>query len=158
MSIDELNQEVKDVLEARYLLFHIDEMVYGVSLVFALEILQIQQPTKIPNVGGAIKGIINLRGKVVPVLDVRLKFGLPEIEYTDKTCIIILENDGMQVGLIVDSVREVASIRDEELAPPPTGNGFTDKFLSSVAEIDDQLVLNLDFKRFFNDEIGPLRV
>lgn len=158
MSIDELNEQVKDDLETRYLLFNIEDKVYGVSLVFALEILQVQQPTKIPNVGGAIKGIINLRGKVVPVLDVRLKFGLPEMDYTDKTCIIILEIEGMQIGLIVDSVREVAAIDESQMSEPPTGAGFTDKFLSSVADIgNNQLVLNIDFKRFFNDEIGALR-
>lgn len=157
MNINNINEEVKGDLEARYLLFNIDELVYGVSLVLALEILQVQVPTKIPNVGGAIKGIINLRGKVVPVIDVRLKFGLPEKEYTDKTCIIILEIDGMQIGLIVDSVREVATIADNDMSNPPNGNGFSDKFLSSVAEIDGQIILNLDFNRFFSGEINTLR-
>lgn len=156
MNIELLNEEAKSDLETRYLLFNIDDMVYGVSLVLALEILQVQEATRIPNVGGAIKGIINLRGKVVPVIDVRLKFGMPEIEYTDKTCIIVLEIEGMQIGLIVDSVREVATINESDMSNPPNGAGFSDKYLSSVTEVGGKIILNIDFKRFFQDEMGVM--
>ncbi|MFI3114701.1 MAG: chemotaxis protein CheW [Clostridia bacterium] len=156
MNLDQLNDEIKSDLETRYLLFNIDDMVYGVSLVLALEILTVQIATKIPNTNEALKGIINLRGKVVPVVDVRIKFGLEELEYTDKTCIIVLELDGMQIGLIVDSVREVATINESDMSNPPNGSGFSNKFLSSVTEVDGKIVLNIDFKRFFQDEIGSL--
>lgn len=156
MNLEQLNSEMEDDLETRFLLFNIDDMVYSISLILALEILQVQHATHIPNVGGAVKGIINLRGKVVPVIDVRLKLGLPEIEYTDKTCIIILEIDNNQIGLVVDSVREVAAITEHDMANPPNGSGFADKFLSSVTDYNGTIILNIDFMRFLQDEMGTL--
>lgn len=93
-----------DGLNDRYLLFSIDDSYYGLPLAMALEILTIQSITRLPRVAPYIKGIINLRGKVIPVLDVRTKLGISERAYDDKTCIIVIDLHDMHVGLIVDMV------------------------------------------------------
>ena len=152
------NADVLEELDGRYLLFYIDDMLYGVSLILVLEILQVQNITHMPNVAPYIKGIVNLRGKVVPVVDVRLKFNLPEREYCDKTCIVDLDINDTQVGLIVDSVSEVATVKNVKLADPPSEARFANQFLSSVTEINGKVILNIDFERFFQDDMDTIRV
>ena len=103
-----------DDLSGRYLSFYVDDTFYGIELLHVTEIISVQPITFVPSLPMYIKGIINLRGKVVPVIDVRLKFGQEERPYDDKTCIIVVLVENMQVGLIVDSVAEVVSIHDGE--------------------------------------------
>ena len=153
-----INAEVLEELDGRYLLFYINEMVYGVSLALVLEILQIQNITKMPQVAPHVKGIVNLRGKVVPVVDVRLKFNLPEKPYDNKSCIIVLELHDTHVGLIVDSVFEVATLEHSRLAAPPSSNSLSMQFLQSVAEYGEHTILNIDFDRFFQDDISINRI
>ena len=153
-----INKDNLGELEGRHLLFCIEEVLYGVSLVLVLEILQMQNITRLPNVANYIKGIVNLRGKVVPVVDVRLKFNLPEKEHTNKTCIIVLDIKGTHVGLIVDSVSEVATVKNTTLSDPPSDTNLPNQFLSSVAEIGEKVILNIDFERFFQDDMGTMRV
>ena len=152
-----VNTHVAEELDGRNLLFYIEDRLYGIPLALVLEIIQIPNITQLPYVGHSIKGIVNLRGKVVPVVDVRLKFNLPEKEYDDKSCIIVLDIQGTHVGLIVDSVFEVANVDTADLAAPPGGKGFSTEFLSSVAEINGAAVLNIDFERFFQGEINTMR-
>ena len=153
-----LNPELLDDLDSRYLLFYIDEILYGVSLTLVLEILQIQNITHLPNVANYVKGIVNLRGKVVPVVDVRLKFNLPERPHSDKTCIIVLDINGTQVGLVVDSVSEVATFKNAKLSSPPAVSSVANQYLSSVTEIGGRVILNIDFERFFQDDMSILRI
>ncbi len=103
-----------------------------------------------------IKGIINLRGKVIPVVSVRKKFHLPEEETEEgaKISIVVLDIDDINVGLVVDSVSEVATFDQRALSDPPASNNFSGKFLSSIAELKDKVVLNIDFSKFFQDDIS----
>lgn len=142
-------------LQDRYLLFNIEEAHYGLPLAMALEILTIQSITRLPCVPAYIKGIVNLRGKVIPVLDVRKKLGLPERDYDDKTCIIVIDLHDMHVGLIVDMVSEVLTVDQEHIIPPPKNCA---SFISSVSQLEDKLVLNLDCETFFRSDLEQTRV
>ncbi len=141
-----------DGLDDRYLLFKIDDANYGLPLAMALEILTIQSITRLPRVADYVKGIVNLRGKAIPVIDVRAKLGLPLRNYDDKTCIIVLDVHDMHVGLIVDMVSEVTAVLHDQLIPPPK-SGTTASYIASVSQLDDKIVLNLDCEEFFKNDI-----
>lgn len=141
--------EAQNDLAGKYLTFYIDETIYGVELVHVIEIISIQTIAAVPDVPDYIKGIINLRGRIVPVLDVRLRIGMPQRPYDDHTCIIVIEYEEMTVGMIVDSVYEVASFVSEDLSTLPQFTHINAKqYLSSISRIGDRLVLNLDCKQF----------
>ena len=145
-------------LSGRYLLFFISDTLYGVTLSDVLEIINIQSITYIPNTAQYVKGIVNLRGKIVPVIDARLKLGLPEREYDDKTCIIILEIGEARIGLIVDSVSEVVAIDSATLSTPPASGDDATRYLSSISNFGDKVALNIDFRRFFADDLASSSV
>ncbi|HHU05652.1 MAG TPA: purine-binding chemotaxis protein CheW [Clostridiales bacterium] len=140
-------------LKDRYLLFNIDDTKYGVSLEYVLEIINVQTITQVPGVAHYIKGIINLRGKIIPIIDVRLKLGLPEREYDDKTCIIVLNVNEVQVGVIVDRVSEVVNAENSQLSVPSEVGEATSRYLSSILELEDKIVLIIDCEKFFSSEL-----
>lgn len=142
-------------LGTRHLLFYIDNLIYGVPLSLVLEIIQVPRIIQVPMINDHIKGIINLRGKVIPVVSVRRKFHLPEEEHVPnaKISIVVLDIEGVNVGLVVDSVSEVATFDDRALSEPPASTNFSSKFLSSIAELKDKVVLNIDFDKFFQEDM-----
>jgi len=140
-------------LKDRYLLFNIEDTKYGVSLEYVLEIINVQNITSVPGVAHYIKGIINLRGKIIPIIDVRIKLGLPEREYDDKTCIIVLNIHEMNAGVIVDSVSEVVSAENSQLSAPADVGEASSRYLSSILEIDNKIVLNIDCEKFFKSDL-----
>jgi purine-binding chemotaxis protein CheW len=147
--IDEGYNDEEESQRGRYLTFTLDDNVYGVSIRFVTEIIGVQRITKVPNTPDFIKGIINLRGKIIPLIDVRLKFGKEEIPYTERTCIIVVDTGAMLVGLIVDKVDDVLTIPDDMKADAPDGRlGFEDRYIEGVGKVDDQVLLLLDMERF----------
>lgn len=152
-SVSETNKI--DELDDRYLLFNIESTYYGLPLAMALEILTIQHITRLPCVVPYIKGIINLRGKVIPVLDVRGKLDISERQYDSKTCIIIIDLHDMYIGLIVDMVSEVMTVSKSQIISPPKNSA---SYISSVTQLDDKLVLNLDCGAFFQDDLEQNRI
>lgn len=145
--------EADDDLAGKFLTFYIAESVYGVELLHVLEIIGIQPVTYVPGTPVYVKGIINLRGRIVPVIDVRLKFGQCEKEHDERTCIIVIDMDDMLVGLIVDSVSEVVSVDSEVLSDlPGFTNVNTNQYLKSISKSENHLVLNLDCKKFLQDD------
>ena len=151
-----ISTEAYEELKGRHLLFNIEDLKYGVSLEFVLEIINIQLITKLPGVIDYIKGIINLRGKIVPIIDVRLKLGLEEREYDDKTCIIVLDVNSVNIGIIVDSVSEVVNISPSQLSSPPTSGDLQTRFFSSVCELGDKVILNLDCEKFLKSDLESI--
>ncbi|MDD3429071.1 MAG: chemotaxis protein CheW [Oscillospiraceae bacterium] len=140
-------------LAGKYLTFYIGNCTYGVELVHVIEIIGIQDATSVPGVPAYIKGIINLRGRIVPVIDVRLKIGEEEKAYDERTCIIVINWQESLVGLIVDSVSEVIDFSADQLsALPEFSNVNTKKYLSSVCKTGNRLVLNLDCEKFLTDD------
>jgi len=139
-----------DGLQDRYLLFCIGDTNYGLPLAMALEILNIQPITRLPCVSPYIKGIVNLRGKVIPVLDVRAKLGMVERGYDDATCIIVIDLHDMHIGLIADRVSEVLTVPQENIIAPPKNSA---SYIDSVSDLDGKTVLNLDCEAFFRDDL-----
>jgi purine-binding chemotaxis protein CheW len=121
------------VLAGKYLTFGLAEGEYGVTVGKVKEIVKVMPITTVPRVPSYLKGVINLRGKVIPVVDLRLKFGLPSREYTERTCIIVVDvvmrGTAVSMGVIVDSVSDVVAVSADELEPPPQ---FSDSDSSSV--------------------------
>ncbi|NLL04992.1 MAG: purine-binding chemotaxis protein CheW [Clostridiaceae bacterium] len=113
----------EDTQKDRYLTFVLGEEEYGIAIGYVTEIIGLQSITEIPELPHYVKGIINLRGKIIPVMDVRLRFNKEAKEYNDRTCTIVIEVRDITVGLIVDAVAEVASITSENIVPPPQIDG-----------------------------------
>lgn len=152
MSGETLEQQ-EDTQYGRYLTFNVGDEVFGIEIEFVTEIISMQPITKIPEVANYIKGIINLRGKIIPVIDIRLKFKKEEAPYDERTCIIVIDADEIAVGLIVDRVSEVLTIDDEEIAPPPDNKtGIKNRYLKGIGKINGEVKLLLDCNRFFDEE------
>jgi purine-binding chemotaxis protein CheW len=150
---DGLYAEEEDSRRGRYLTFTIDDDVFGISIRFVTEIIGVQSVTRVPETPDFIKGIINLRGKIIPIVDVRLKFGKPEVAYTERTCIIVTEANAMVVGLVVDNVDDVLTIPDEDLAAAPDeGFGFDVMYIEGVGNVDGDVVLLLDLEKFLRPD------
>ncbi|MCL2046283.1 MAG: chemotaxis protein CheW, partial [Oscillospiraceae bacterium] len=124
VDIEDLDLEFEDVMLGKYLTFLVGDGGYGIEISYVVEIISVQEITLVPHTHPYVKGIINLRGTVIPVIDMAMRFGQGEVEYSDKTCIIVLSMDDMSVGILVDGVQDVTSIDDENVQDPPkiTGN------------------------------------
>ena len=155
MSIDVKNiaEDALDDLKGRYLTFFIDDTCYGIELLYISEIISVLPVTHIPGLPVYFKGVINRRGKVAPVIDVRLKFGQEERPYDDKTCIIIVNISDMQVGLIVDMVADVVSMENALRNPPPETGRNGDRYLASIANVGGKVILNIDCEKFFQSDL-----
>jgi purine-binding chemotaxis protein CheW len=149
-----MNQEVSalDKREGKYLTFTLGKEEYGVSIMKVKEIIGIMKITAMPQTPSFVKGAINLRGKVIPVVDLRLKFGMEAIEYTENTCTIVMEiekdSSCILVGIVVDLVSEVLQINREDIDETPTLGADTDmNFILGMAKIGDNLKILLDINR-----------
>lgn len=159
--INEEMEKHEDTQHGRYLTFNLGEEVFGLKIRYVTEIIGMQPITKIPEVADYIKGIINLRGKIIPVIDMRLKFGKEPIEYNDRTCIVVVDTQEMIVGLIVDRVSEVITIDDENVVPPPSERtGIRNRYIQGIGKIDGNVKLLLDVNKLFDEretqEIGQI--
>lgn len=142
-----------DTLDQKHLTFRLGGEDYGIPIVNVIEIIGIQPVTDLPEVPPWIRGVVNLRGRVVPVMDVRLRFGMPEREYDDRTCIIVASMDGENVGLIVDAVREVMSIPPDQVTPPPTvGSSAANQYIHGLGMVGERVVILLDTGRLLYGE------
>ncbi len=134
--------------------FHIGEQIYGIEIQNVVEIIEMQHITKIPHVPPYIKGIINVRSKVVPIVDIRTRFGKPEIPYTSRTCIIIVTMDDISVGIIVDRVADVEDIHSGDIsATPEARNVNTNAFIQYMIRSGDVVKLILDVEELLGDEV-----
>lgn len=149
----ETMEENEDTQYGKYLTFVIGDEEYGIGIRHVTEIIGIQRITDMPDVVSYIKGVINLRGKVIPVIDIRLRFGLPEREYDERTCIVVVHFDGTAVGLIVDSVSEVIDIPDEEIEHPPQVNrGSGSQFIEGLGKVGQEVKILLNIHRLLYEE------
>ena len=149
-----LLEETRDDLDGRFLLFHINDRLYSLMLRYVIEIIPMQNITYLPGTAYYIKGVINIRGKVVPVISTRAKLNFPEQPYDDKTCIIVIEIQEMTVGLIVDSISDVIAADSSQMAAPPATGDTATRYLSSVTEIENQVILNLDCEKFLYEDLS----
>jgi purine-binding chemotaxis protein CheW len=144
-------------LEGKYLTFNLMDEYYGVSVDWILQIIAIPDITKIPKTPTFVRGVINLRGKIIPVIDLRLKFKLPEQEYNDRTSIIIIkiknhEGGELFIGLIVDKVLEVLDIHVHEIEKTPTfGVELDTQFILGMAKVKQKVVTLLHIGKILTD-------
>ena len=134
-------------LEGKYLTFVLNNEEYGLEILKVREIIGLMDITPVPQTPSFMKGIINLRGKVIPVIDQRLKFGIPETEYTKETCIIVVNIENRLMGIIVDTVSEVLDIMAKDIEPPPSlGSSVKTDFMLGMGKIKGKvkILLNID--------------
>lgn len=148
-----LQEQEEDTQKGRFLTFLIGNESYGIEIKYVTEIIGIQAITEVPELPEYIKGIINLRGKIIPVMDVRLRFKKGPKEYNDRTCIIVIDIREISIGLIVDSVSEVLSITDENIVPPPDVNKTVgNKYIKGIGKVGDDVKLILDCNKLLSDD------
>jgi purine-binding chemotaxis protein CheW len=146
-----------------YLSFRLDEEVFAASVAKVIEILEVPKITRVPKSPAYMRGVLNLRGSVLPVIDTRLKFGMPTASDTVNTCIMVLnvqlDNESYVLGALVDAVQEVFEISEEEIKPAPSiGSKYKSEFIEGMVKANEQFImlLNLD-KVFSSDELITLQ-
>jgi len=140
-----------------YLTFKLGEEEFGAHVSQVLNILEMTKITGVPKTPDFMKGVINLRGSVLPVIDARIKFGLPETEYTTNTCIIVmdldLDGDTVHIGAIVDEVLSVIEIEENQIEPPPSlGNQYKSEFIQGMAKVEENFVMLLDMQKVLSSK------
>jgi len=158
-STDIIDQAVKvmEEREGKYLTFTLADEEYGIGILKIKEIIGMMPVTTVPQTPKFVKGVINLRGKVIPVIDLRLRFGMESIDYTERTCIIVVEIDGtvgtVQIGIVVDSVSEVLNIKGEDIEDTPTfGTKLDTNYILGMAKMEGGVKILLDIDRVLNSE------
>jgi purine-binding chemotaxis protein CheW len=147
---DELEE---DTQKDKFLTFRIGDEGYGIAIGFIMEIIGMQKVTKVPDTADYVKGVINLRGQVIPVMDVRLRFGLKERDYDERTCIVVVKIDAYSVGLIVDTVSEVVDIPEDSISPKPSiGKEKTNAYIQGMGKLENEVKIILDVQKLLFDE------
>lgn len=144
--------------EGKYLTFELGGEEYGLEILKVKEIIGIMNITSVPQTPEYVKGVINLRGKVIPVIDLRLKFEMEPLEYSERTCIIVVDIAGksgtkVMIGTVVDSVSEVLNIKAEEIEETPTfGVRLNTDYILGMAKIKEEVKILLDIDQVLSDE------
>lgn len=144
----------EDTLLGKFLTFHLAKEDYGIEIRHVTEIIGIQKITEVPDMPDYVRGVINLRGKVIPVMDVRARFHMPARAYDERTCIVVVNIDDNSVGLVVDQVSEVADIAQEQIEPPPSsGQGNARHFIQGMGKIGDEVKILLNVQQIIDDSL-----
>ena len=144
----------EDTLTGRYLTFLLGKETYGIEIRYVIEIIENQTITEVPEMPGYMKGIINLRGKIIPVMDVRLRFGKESRDYDDRTCVIVIDLSGIYIGLIVDSVSEVISIPSQEISELPSINaGQKSGYVKNIGKVSGNVILLIDCEKLLSENV-----
>ncbi|MEA4895079.1 MAG: chemotaxis protein CheW [Oscillospiraceae bacterium] len=143
----------EDTLHGRYLTFQVGKETFGIPISYVIEIVGLQTITELPEMPDYIKGVINLRGNVIPVMDVRIRFGLSQRNYDDRTCIIVVDLNGGRIGLIIDSVSDVLTIDDDEIIQTPEMSAREgSSYISRIGRTADQIILLIDCGRLLGGD------
>ncbi|WP_457571915.1 chemotaxis protein CheW [Desulfovulcanus sp.] len=150
---EEIKRKDKDAELLQLVTFRIGEEKFGVNILRVQEIIRTMEITCVPKSPDFVEGVINLRGKVIPIIDLRKRFGLKVRKYDKHTRIIVIEINNMIVGFVVDAVSEVLRIpADTVETPPPVVAGVDAEYISGVGKLDDRLLILLDLERLFTRE------
>ena len=156
-SLEIMDQAVKamEEKEGKYLTFSLAEEEYGIGILKIKEIIGMMAITTVPQTPKFVKGVINLRGKVIPVIDLRLRFGMESMDYTERTCIIVVEIEGtsgtVQIGIVVDAVSEVLNISGKDIEDTPTfGTKLNTDYILGMAKMEGGVKILLDIDRVLN--------
>ena len=139
--------------QGKFLTFVLSKEEYGIEILKVREIIGVIGITPVPQTPDYLKGVINLRGKVIPIIDLRLKFSMPEDEYTQETCIIVVEVNNAQIGVVVDKVSEVIDIKSKDLEENPQfGQGIDTNFIFAFGKIKEKIIILLDIDKVLSSE------
>ncbi|MHC4885916.1 MAG: chemotaxis protein CheW [Planctomycetota bacterium] len=137
----------------KYLTLRLGEEVYGVDVLSIQEIIGVMEVTSVPQTPAFVKGVINLRGKVIPVVDLRLKFGMEEADHNQETCIIVVNVNDTLMGIIVDTVNEVMDIEEGQIEDPPRfGVSVDTAFILGMGKLEERVVILLNIERVLTSE------
>ena len=140
-------------IEGKYLTFFLANEEYGLEILKVREIISVMEITSVPQTPDFIKGVINLRGKVIPVVDLRLKFGMSEKEYTKETCTIVVDVQGLLMGIVVDTVSEVLDISKSDIEPPPSfGSTIKTDFILGMGKVKGEIKILLSIGKILSAE------
>lgn len=157
-TIESLSETSEDSLKDMYLTFRLGNEDYGIEIRYVLEIVGMQHITEVPDMPGFVKGVVNLRGQVIPVLDMRIRFNMMSRDYDERTCIIVVSIDDVQVGLVVDTINEVCHIAGEMVSPPPnTAGASSAQYIHGMGKVGDEVVILLDGRKIlFEHELAAM--
>lgn len=151
IALDEFVDE--DTMKDQYLTFLVGDETFGFGIEYVTEIVGMQSITTVPDMQSYVKGVINLRGSVIPVLDIRLRFGMEEREYDERTCIIVVQMGDLSVGLIVDIVNEVTDIPESKVsAPPKVYGGAGAQYIRGMGKLEEKVIILLDITKLLSGE------
>jgi purine-binding chemotaxis protein CheW len=143
----------RSTLEGKFLTFILGDEIYGIEILKAREIIGLMDITTVPQTPDYMKGVINLRGKVIPVIDLRMKFAMQEEAHTQETCVIVVEVNSTSIGIIVDSVSEVSDIGGGEIENAPKfGQGIDTSFIMGLGKVKDKIIILLDIDAVLSSE------
>lgn len=150
---DDWTEDDEDTQKNKYLTFHLSNEDYGIEIRYVTEIIGIQRITEVPDMPDFLKGVINLRGKVIPVMDVRTRFNMEKREYDDRTCIIVVNINNTSIGLVVDKVKEVVDIPESQVEPAPEkAKGKRSKFLQGMGKVNNEVKILLNVEQLLYEE------
>ncbi len=142
-----------EIEKEQYMTFKCADEIYGISIKYVNEIIGLSQITKIPETQDYLIGLINLRGKIIPVIDVRIRFGKEPLEYNDRTCVIVIDVKSTVIGLIVDGIDEVVAFAEKEITPPPSVSDLEKQAKKYVFGLDpDKLINDAEPEEVIDDE------
>ncbi|MDR0858082.1 MAG: chemotaxis protein CheW [Oscillospiraceae bacterium] len=142
-----------DAMRGLYLCFRVSNGEYGIEISYVTEIIEYQDITHVPNTHNYVTGIINMRGTIVPVIDMCSRFNQGSVEITDRTCIVVLTMDDVDLGLIVDEVQEVLTINDSKIQPPPKSSastGYSNEFIKAIGTPEPDKDGNISIKQLLD--------
>lgn len=149
-----ISEDTDDNLDLMHLIFSVQEESYGVQIGYVTEIVGLQKIISVPDVPNYVKGVINLRGQVIPVMDVRLRFSMDTMSYTDRTVIIVIENKNTKTGLVVDGVNDVLEISEDQISEPPKNQTNKEQpLISGVGQASEKVIFLLDVINLLSEEI-----
>ncbi|WBY64342.1 chemotaxis protein CheW [Thermocaproicibacter melissae] len=150
--IEETQEQKSAEGEQRYLTFWTASELYGIPISDVVQIISMQEITPLPDFPNYAKGVINLRGNIIPVIDMRIRLKKPEVEYTDNTCIIVTNIQDTYMGFIVDTVDQVTTIDPEDITPAPrVSKEVTNHYLTGIGQVNDKVVLILDLSKILTE-------
>ncbi len=147
------DEDDEDTQKDRYFTFHIGNEEYGIDISCVIEVIGLQKITEVPDMPDFVKGVINLRGQVIPITDIRTRFRMESREYDDRTCIVVVKIKDTAIGLVVDLVSDVLKITEDMVEPPPkVTNKPGSRFIKGLGKVDDDVKILLDVQKLLYDD------
>lgn len=143
----------EETLKDKFLTFYTDNQLFGISIKDVVQIVGMQEITAVPEFPSYAKGVINLRGSIIPIIDMRIRLKKQEIEYNERTCIIVTNINDSFIGFIVDSVNEVTNISEDDISmPPQMSYDYVNTYITGIAKMNKKIVLLIELKKILNEK------